>query len=173
MQSNIPEIVLGNPVLLGVLTVLVLAVVAYQRTLTYPEYATIHTLKTVLFRALDPWARKRGRRLINDKGGREDAEFLTVWDGSARDVLTTLRSEGWDYHLVSTDKRRDGDLDDGHAVIYHDNGDQTEVYVFELDNGKTEVYGHVETATTNPEGHLSDAQTDGDAHGVISAALSQ
>jgi len=171
MQTNIPDLVLGNPILSTALLVAVLAIVAYQRTLSYREYATIHTVKTLVFRVLDPIATRRGRPLINDKGGREDAEYLTEWDGTPRDVLTTLSAEGWDYHLVSTDKRRpDGTLDSGHAVTYHDDGRQTEVYVF--DNGdSTDVYAHVETSTTDPDGHLSDPQKDGDPRGVVTKAL--
>lgn len=171
MQMNIPDLVLSNPFLLAVLTVVILALVAYQRTLSHREYATIHTVKTLVFRVLDPIATRRGRPLINDKGGRDDTEYLTEWDGTPRDVLTTLHGEGWDYHLVSTDKRRpDGTLDSGHAVTYHDDGRQTEVYTF--DNGdSTDVYAHVETSTTDPDGHLSDSQEDGDTRGVVTKAL--
>lgn len=170
MQTDIPELVLSNPALLAVLTILVLALVAWQRTLTYREYQTVHTVKTLVFRVLDPWASRRGRPLINDKGGRDDAEFLTTWDGTPRDVLTTLKSEGWDYHLVSTDKRRPSGLDDGHAVMYHDDGRQTEVYVFGVGE-KTDVYAHVEGAVTDPEGHLTEQQQDGDPRGVVGDAL--
>lgn len=172
MQTNIPDLILGNPVLLGVLTVVILALVAYQRTLSYREYQTIHIIKTLVFRVLDPLASRRGRPLINDKGGRDDAEYLTEWDGTPRDVLTTLSAEGWDYHLVSTDKRRpNGTLDSGHAVFYHDDGRQTEVYVFDNGDGTTAVYAHEETSTTDPDGHLSDPQDDGDPRGVVRQAL--
>lgn len=171
MQVNIQDLILGHPLLSAILTVVVLALVAKQATLTYPRYQKIHTIKTLVFRVLDPIATRRGRPLINDKGGRDDAEYLTEWDGTPRDVLTTLHGEGWDYHLVSTDKRRpDGTLDSGHAVTYHDDGRQTEVYTF--DNGdSTDVYAHVETSTTDPDGHLSDAQEDGDTRGVVRQAL--
>jgi hypothetical protein len=172
MQTDIPQLVLGSTVLLILLRIIIHWLVAEQARLTYPEYQTIHTVKTLLFRIADPWASRRGRPLINDKDGREDAEYLTAWDGSPRDVLTTLHAEGWDYHLISTDKRRpDGTLDGGHAVLYHDDGRQTEVYVFDAGHGMTHVYVHVETATTDPDGHLSDPQADGDPRGVVKEAL--
>jgi len=200
MQTNIEGLVLGHPVLSAILTVVVLALVAKQATLTYPRYQTIHTVKTLVFRVVDPVTRKRGtlqgtvferffqtpvagralrwldqlhgRPLINDKDNREDAEYLAAYDGTPRDVLTTLDADGWDLHLVSTDKRRpDGSLDDGHAVLYHDDGRQTEVYVFDAGHGMTHVYAHVETATTDPDGHLSDPQADGDPRGVVRQAL--
>lgn len=172
MQTNIPDLVLSNPYLSTALLVAILAIVAYQRTLSYREYQTIHTVKTLVFRVLDPLATRRGRPLINDKGNRDDAEYLAAYDGTPRDVLTTLDADGWDLHLVSTDKRRpDRSLDDGHAVFYHDDGRQTEVYVFDTGHGMTHVYAHVETATTDPDGHLSDPQADGDPRGVVRQAL--
>jgi hypothetical protein len=56
-------------------------------------------------------------------------------------------------------------------VFYHDDGKQTEAYIFANSDGSSDVYVHVETATTDPDGHLTDEQLDGDVRGRVRAAL--
>jgi len=48
---------------------------------------------------------------------------------------------------------------------------QVECYLFGNGDGTTDLYVHSETAVTDPEGHLSDRQTDGDPTGVVTDAL--
>jgi hypothetical protein len=55
-------------------------------------------------------------------------------------------------------------------VCYHDDGTQTEVYLFPSPSGNvTDVYAHVEGAITDPEAHLTEDQRHGDARGAYAA----
>lgn len=187
---------LNDPVIIAVITLVVAAVTRWQMGLSWTEYRQVHRVKRRLFPLLDrltpdqiPARLRRipvvGRVLsalfafdsfINEKGYRnDDAEYLRTDGRTVKEVWKTLVRQGGSPHLVSSIKRReepDGSgLSAAHVVWTHDDGTQTEAYLFENGDGSTDIYVHHETATTDVEGHLSDPQTDGDPRGVVTKAL--
>jgi len=166
----LPEF-LTDPVPLAVLTLILAAAVHYQRGLTWTEYREIHRLKRRLFPRLDRvWP-----HFVHEKGDVDDPEYLTTRPQSPRTVWKQLVSEGASPHVIASLKRRewpDGSVDYSvaHAVWTHDDGTQTEAYLFHAPTG-TDVYAHRETSVTDADGHLSDPQTDGDPKGVVKRAL--
>lgn len=167
--------------LLGVRTALIISLVSlaaialiyYQRTLSWTEYRTLHRLKRRLLPPLNLfWP-----HAVHDKGRVEDDEFIESWPVALRSAFTTLRDLGLEPNLASSLKRRpiapdssETELSDLSMVLYHDDGTQTEVYVFANGDGSVDVYSHHETATTDPEGHLNDEQQDADPRGVLEGA---
>lgn len=175
MQPNIPELILGHPLLSTALVVAVLAVVNYQAGLSYREFRLLHILKCRLFALMDPWARKRGRPLVKTKAGPPDApEYVTTVTATPRAVAQTI-SGAFGPHLLATAKRRQ--TVDGPQWSHsqwrqtHDDGRQTEVYLFPFGGGGTVVYAHVETQVEDPEGHLTDDVTPGDGRGAFKTAF--
>jgi hypothetical protein len=166
----LPEF-LTDPVPLAVLTLVIFAVVQYQRTLSWTEYRQIHRLKRRFFPLLDRvWP-----HFVHDKNAVDDPEYLTTRPQKPRTVWKQLVSEGASPHVIASLKRRewpDGvvDYSVAHAVWTHADGTQTEAYLFRAPTG-TDVYVHNETAVTDADGHLSDPQTDGDPKGVVKRAL--
>ena len=162
------------PLFLVALAALLRGAVAWQRGLSWYEYRTLHGVRRALFPWLD--ARLSIVRFVNHKpAGRESPEFITTVDAGVRETMDILTDGNGSVHLLSSIKRRPethGDpLTRGHAVWMHDDGTQTEAFVFANTDGTTDVYAHHEPAVTDPEGHLSEPQTDGDPHGVVEAAL--
>jgi hypothetical protein len=159
---------LTDPVPLALLTLIIAALLHYQRGLTWSEYRQIHRAKLRFFPLLDRvWP-----HFVHDKGTAEaDDEYLMTRRQSVRSVWKQLVSEGGHPHLISSIKRLpDGSLSQAHVVWTHADGTQTEAYLFHAEDG-TAVYAHNETGVTDPEGHLTDRQTDGDPKGVVRAAL--
>jgi hypothetical protein len=168
----LPDPIASDPRLYAVLLVVLALAVVAQRFLPWETYATIHRAKTVLFPLLQPYVRVL---LVSQKGGRDDAEYLTTIDDSVRGVWATLTSAGGSPHLICSVKARphpDGgrQLSSAHVVWLHTDGTQTEAFLFRVAGG-VDVYAHHETAVTDAEGHLSDPQTDGDVRGVVWDAL--
>lgn len=162
-----------HPELVVVLVILLRAGLAYQRSLSWYEYRTLHGLRRLVFPILQ-------RRLpfdsfVNTKGGRDDAEFLRTVDQPARAVAKRLRRSADAYHLLSSLKERPATHGDphsrAHVVWTHDDGRQTEAYLFQNSDGSTDVYGHIEHAVTHPIKHLTTGQRDGDPRGLITDAL--
>jgi len=174
--QDIPEFVLGNPALLVALTAVILALAQWQRTLTYREYRLAHTVKLVLFNALDDWASRRGRPLVRTKGYREDAEFVQTLHQPPRSVYQQLAG-AFDPHLIATAKARttpDGrQWSHSQLVTYHDDGKQTEVFLFDNGDGSTDLYAHFEGSVSDPAAHLTDPQRDGDVRGVLNEVLDE
>jgi len=171
----LPE-ALTDPVPLAALTLVLYALVRWQTTLTWPEYQTLHGLRRRYFAALDALGDRLGRSLVNDKGGRDDPEFLVTVSGSVKDVAKTLTRGGGSYHLLSTIKRRPGDHGDrlsaAHVVWVHEDGQQTEAYLFDNSTATVDIYAHVEAAVTDPENHVGGGeQVAGDKRQVIADAL--
>jgi len=170
-MTDIPELVLSEPLLLGALTVLVIVGAHYQRGLTYREFRYAHVAKCYLFAALDDWARKRGRPLVRTKG---DADYVETVDENARALASTLWGP-FDPHLIATAKRRRAGAGyqwtHSQFVYYHGDGTQTEVYLFANDDGTSDVYAQVEGAITDPEAHLTEDQRHGDARAAYAAAI--
>lgn len=170
---SLAETVFNTPVLLAALTVVVLAVVRYQRGMSWPEYRAVHRLKVRLAVYLDRRT-DIGVSLVNAKGLPEnDDEFVRHDDRSLKAVATDLVRAGGSYHLVNSIKVRRPEsgpqYSAAHVVFFHDDGTQTEVYLFRaLDGQGVDVYAHHETAVTDPDGHiLKTEQVDGDPRGVL------
>jgi len=167
---SVPDL-LYDPVVLAVVTVAVVALMQYQRTLSWTEYRFIHRLKV----RLAPWgARNTSFLLITHKGYRDDAEYLLTREQSVREVWQTLVGAGGSPHLINSVKERqtpDGpQFSDAH-VVWIDQGMQTEAYLFGNPDGSTDVYAHHEPAVHNADAHLDGPQTNGDPEGVVRDAL--
>jgi len=177
-MTEVPKLILSDPLLLAALTVAVIVGAHYQATLTYREYRFAHITKCYVFAALDSRARsKYNRPLVRTKDYREDhLDFVETTDGNARAVASTLWAS-FDPHLIATAKRRhtpDG-LQWAHSqwVYYHDDGTQTEVYLFDNGDGTTDVYAQLEGSIKDPEAHLTDDQRHGDVRDAYADAASE
>jgi len=162
----------NDPVLFAALTLAVVAVLQYQRTLSWAEYRRIHALKVRFLPYVD---RYTNLFVISRKGApTEDAEYLTTVSGSVGDVFKRLVKAGGGPHLINSVKVRphgDGSqYSAAHVVWTHDSGDQTEAYLFRTEHG-VDVYSHFEPSVVNVDKHLSGEQEDGDPRGVVRAAL--
>lgn len=167
------EPIASDPRLYAALLVVIALAVVAQKFLTWQTYSRIHRLKTVVFPVVQPHVKPL---LVARKGYHDDAEYLTTIDDSVRGVWATLVDGGASPHLICSVKQRplpEGgtQLSSAHAVWIHNDGSQTEAYLFVGPKGGVDVYSHAETAVTDAEGHLSDPQTDGDPRGVVWDAL--
>jgi len=161
---------LEEPILLGVLTVLIMLALNYQRNLSWPEYKTIHSLKRGVLPLIDKYT---GVFVVSRKGGREDGEYVATVDKSLRATFKQLANDGFSPHVINSIKQRPHP-DDGqaqysgaHLIKIHSDGTQTEIYLFNM-GGKCDLYAHNETAVTDPKGHLVDTnQKDGDTKDVL------
>jgi hypothetical protein len=164
MLDTLPTLLEQYPALLAALALVMRAVLAWQRSLTWYEYRTLHGLKRFVLPRLGTG--------INEKGGRDDAEFITTVDRSPRKTVGTLREAGAVLHLVCSLKRRpDGALTYAHLIFEHGD-DQTEAFLFANGDGTTDVYAHFEPGPETPLEHLGgDEQEDGDPRGVVRDAL--
>jgi hypothetical protein len=173
-MESLPNLILSDPLLTGAVTVAVLALVAWQRTLTYSEYLGAHRIKTIVFRVLDPIFRRRGRPLIRwKKYNKNDAEYVRWTPESPRKVGKIIQSD-FTPHLIATAKYRDipRGTQPAHSQYrqLHDDGAQTELILFAGIDGGTDVYAHVETSVEDVEGHLTDKQFQGDARAAFKQA---
>jgi len=162
----------NDPVLFAALTLAVLSVLQYQRTLSWAEYRRIHALKVRLLPIID---KHTNLFVISRKGTpEEDAEYLTTVSGSVGDVFKRLVKAGGSPHLINSVKVRphgDGSqYSAAHVVWTHDSGDQTEAYLFRGEDGVA-VYSHFEPSVVNVDDHLEGQQEDGDPRGVVRVAL--
>jgi hypothetical protein len=170
---NIQEIILQNPLYLGILTVAILLVFGYQHSLSYREYITLNTVKGLVFTILNPYMTAKGRPLLREKGSIQDSdEYVVTEKKPLRRVYAMLRANGFTPHLIATTKVRDGERADAQLVYVHDDGKQTEAYLFASD-GKVDIYAHVETAVFDPDGHLTDSQQAGDTRGKVLEAIAE
>jgi len=168
------DLLASNPELLALVAVVARAALAWQRGLSWSEYRTAHGIKRWVFPVLQ--RRVPVLSWVNEKGGRDDAEFLGTHDADVRAVAGQLTSAGGHLHLVNSVKRRPathGDpLSAAHVVFRHTDGTQTEAYLFANADGTTDVYAHFEPDPTRPLAHLGgDQQSDGDVRGVVTDAL--
>jgi len=160
----IPEL-FQQPVVLAAIGLVIAVAYNYQRGLTFREYREIQRFRPRVFAILDVIAPFGYRSFIHEKQHpQSDDEYLTTTDLSMRAVWQRLTGAGGSPHLISSTKRRpDGSLSKWHYVWRHEDGTQTEVYLF----GDGAVYMHHETVATDIEGHLSDGITPGDPRGVL------
>lgn len=171
-MTDIPP---SDPVLLAALTLIIAAAVHYQRGLTWTEYRSIHRLKVRYFpllQRMDPFGFSK---FVHEKRGHTDPEFVTSRNQSVRAVWKQLVAEGFSPHLICSIKKRtageETQYSAAHAVWLHEDGSQTEAYLFRFTQGRTDVYAHHETSVVDPDGHLTDPQHDGDPRGVVRDAL--
>jgi len=167
----LPDI-FNDPVLFAALTVAVVAVLQYQRTLSWAEYRRIHALKVRFLPIIDKYT---NLFVISWKNApAEDAEYITTVNGSVGDVFKRLVAGGGSPHLINSVKVRPynggSQYSAAHVVWTHDSGDQTEAYLFHAENG-VDVYSHFEPSVVNVDKHLSGEQEDGDPRGVVRSAL--
>jgi hypothetical protein len=174
---DVVTILTENPELAAALVAVLRMGLAYQRSVTYTEFRTLHAGKRALFPTLQR-VTPSGLSFVNRKGYRKnDDEYLQTADESVRAVAKRLRRAGGSYHLLSSIKRRKTlagrQYSVAHLVWTHGDGKQTECYLFRsVEDGKTDVYAHSEASVTNPTDHLDGPQPDGDPRGVVRAGLS-
>lgn len=156
---------LNQPELIAAVTLIVAAIVHYQRGLTFREYRELMRFKRRVFPILDRMQPFNFRSFVHPKGAPEaDPEHYATTDADARTVWRRLTDAGGSPHLVSSLKRRpNGMLSKWHFVWTHEDGTQTEVYVF----SDGALYCHHETAVSDVDGHLSDGIEPGDPRGVL------
>lgn len=158
----------NNPTAVVALGIVMRLARAYQADLSWPEYRAIHRVKRGVFPLLQrtvpvvSW--------VNEKRGRDDAEYVMTTPASVRETVRALREAGGTLHAVCSIKRRP----DGHGdpltaahVAWFVGDEQVEAYLFRNSDGSTDLYCHTEASIDNPLAHLSGGQTDGDAHGVL------
>jgi hypothetical protein len=173
---TIVEWLTANPWAVVALAVVMRAGLAWQRSLSWPEYRLLHGVKRRLFPILQRRAPLGFDSFVNAKGGREDAEFLRTVPASVPDVVGWLSRGDGSLHLLNSVKRRPdthGDpLSAAHVVWVHPDGTQTEAYLFANADGTTDVYAHTEPSPSRPLAHLGgEAQSDGDVRGIVTEAL--
>jgi len=169
------ETLTDHPELAVALGLLLRGLLAWQRELSWYEYRTLHGVKRLLFPTLERMAPGGFTSFVNAKGGRDDAEFLETRRATIRGTVRTLRQAGGSLHLLNSVKRRPSEHGDplsrAHVVWTHDDAKQTECFIFSNTDGTVDVYSHHEDSVTDPVGHLTDKQTDGDPRGVVREAL--
>jgi hypothetical protein len=165
MIENIETFVLGNPVIVALLTIIMILGYHWQKGLTYQEFMAVHTAKSIVFQALDSYFRSKGRPLVKIVPY-QDPDFVCSVDKSPKQVANKLLANGYSAHLISMLKiRQTGDK----QQVCHSqwskqtaNSNQIEVYLF-VSGDATEVYAHREGSILNPRKHLESKQKDGSA----------
>lgn len=161
---------LDDPKLLVILTTLIALAVNYQRSLSWTEYQTIHSLKRGILPLIDKYS---GVFVVSRKEGRGGEEYVATVEKPLRATFKELVNDGFSPHVINSIKQRphpdDGQAQysDAHLVKIHSDGYQSEVYLFSM-GGKTDLYCHVERSVTDPQGHLMDSdQQDGDVRDIL------
>ena len=173
-MTDVERLILENPALVLTLTALVAFAVHWQKGLTYREFLMAHRIKCYAFLLLDPIATRYGRPLVYTKPAAPNSdEYVRTVQDSPHEVAMQI-DDVFSPHLIATAKRRH--TVDGPQFAHsqwrqvHDDGMQTEVYLFQAAGGGTVVYAHAETRVEDPEGHLTDAQYPGDYFGAFASA---
>jgi hypothetical protein len=169
---SVVELFTANPELALAVAIVLRIVRAWQSQLTWPEYRAIHRLKRGVFPLIDRSPLGRSLSVVNPKGGREDAEYITTVEGSIKQIVKDLQQAGASLHLINALKRRPathGDpLTSAHVVwTVDDEGEQVEAFLFRNHDGTVDVYAHTEASVDRPLAHLTATQKDGDAHDVL------
>jgi hypothetical protein len=166
--------VFDDPTVYAVLVLVITAVVLYQRTLSWPEYRRLHGIKRRVLPVVD---RYTSLFVVSRKGGHDDAEYIATVQDSVRVVFGDLVNAGGSPHLINSLKIRtnpetgERQYSDAHLVWTHDDGTQTEAYLFRLDDAHVDVYAHHEPGVRDAKDHLDGEQRDGDPRGVVRKAL--
>jgi hypothetical protein len=171
---SVVDTLAAHPALVVVLAAVMRAALAWQRELSWPEYRLLHAAKRLTFPRLDAVSPGGFDSFVNDKGGREDAEFITTAAGDLQTTVQALRDGGGSLHLVSSVKRRPdehGDPLSAAHVVWNHGTDQTEAYLFRNADGTVDIYSHFEASPETPLEHLDGNQQDGDPRRVVRGAL--
>lgn len=173
-MTQLPDL-FTDPVALAVLTLIVAIVVYWQRTLTWTEYRQFHRIKQRVFPLVD---RYTTLFVVSRKGGHDHPEFVATVEDTVPVVFRELVAAGGSPHLVNALKVRvnpqtgEQQYSAAHVVWSHDDGTQTEAYLFPLDSGHVDVYAHHEDGVQDPRDHYETPdQTPGDTRGVVHRAL--
>jgi hypothetical protein len=166
---SIPETIAQNPELAVLAGIILRAILAWQRGLSWYEYRTLHGLKRLIAQRY-PRDSIGPVSLVNRKGGRDDAEYLGYSEASPREVVRELRSHGFGLHLLASLKVRPVGQASYAQLIVTDDEMQTECYLFPAEGG-TDVYAHFERSAGSIR-HLTDTdQVDGDPREVVPEGL--
>lgn len=163
-----------SPLGVAVLAAVIGAIVKWQRGLSYREVVTLQTIANRLYPVLDLVASRYGRPLTRRKRHPDrDPDFYDSLPVSPREFVREIRPP-FQPQLLSTAKwrREAGAKRFIHSqwVYYHDDGQQTHVYLWAVDGG-VEVYAHVEPSVRVPDKHHLGDQESGDARGALADAL--
>ena len=167
---SVVELLSKHPELVILLATVLRLARAYQKELSWPEYRAIHRLKRGVFPLLARTKLGNVVLLVSEKRGREDAEYIATVQGGVRETAKSLRDAGGTLHLLCPIKRRPGGrgdpLTDAH-VVWTIEGEQVEAYIFNNSDETCDIYCHTETGVSDPLGHLTNGQEDGDGYGVL------
>lgn len=165
---NLTNSILNDPLGIALVTVLVVAAWYYQRTLSWPEYQRIHSLKVKVAPVLDPYIFATSEKAYRN----ESPEYLTTYDGTPREVFEALVENGGSPHLINSVKYRQGrDFMDASVVFPVGGQEQTEAYFWGNGDGTTDIYTHCETSVIDVDGHLEEGGIPGDPRGIVRDAL--
>jgi len=123
--------------------------------------------------AVHPFVAPLGRPLIKEK---PDAEQFATTSADPDEVEQALHDR-YQRNLTSTRKyrMRNGERDWAVGSWVHDPDDtewQHHVYLFEREDGGTDLYAHKETsAEHDPYGHVTDGHSDGDPDSIARVQL--
>lgn len=165
--------ILETPEGIAAVTLAVVAVLYWQKSLNWREYRTVHRAKVLLAPLVDahtPYF------VLSEKAYRNKSpEFLATRDEGVRAVWERLCESG-SPHLISSVKVREHpeagrQYSAAHVVWTHSDQTQTEAYLFANPDGTTDVYCHHETSVADADGHLSEGGVAGDPKGVVRDAL--
>lgn len=162
---------LAEPVFVLALAFIIIVAYHYVKRMPYSEFVFLTQVKNRVFLLLDPLARQRGLRLVTTKQYRNDDEFLRTTSFSPRVLAKRFKQAGLDQHIIAGSKRRktpDGkQWAHSHYAYQHDDGTQTEVWIYPNSDNSTDIYAHNEESVFDPDGHLETPFTPGDPRGVL------
>ena len=178
MIENI-DTLLNNPYIVTGIALAVIVIYHYVKQMPYSEFVFVTQVKHRLFLLLQPLAKQRGLRLVTTKGYRENEdEFITTVDKSPKELAKQFKANNIDQHLIAGSKRRkmpNGSFQWAHThwTYQHDNGKQTEFWLFTNPDGTVDIQGHHEDSVFDPDGHLETPYTPGDPKGVLDPILEE
>jgi len=137
----LPE-VLNDPYILTALAAVITLLVYWQRTLSWSEYRTIHSLKRAVLPFVDAHT---SLFVVSRKGFRNDGEYVTTVNKPLRETFVKLSNDGFSPHLINSIKLREhpdhGDqYSAAHLVKFHDDKYQSEIYL--LMKARKQIFTH-------------------------------
>lgn len=153
------DTLLDHPAVASLLAVALLIAVVYLREVGPRRAIALDQLRTLVWRLVDPVARRRGRPLTRDKTEATD-EYIVSVDAGLLEVARLLWDAGYRWNPLATAKWRE--RVDGRrewallSVAYRESAmadDQHHVYIFRGVDGALDVYGHREASVTRPGAH--------------------
>ena len=163
--------VLNDPIGIAALTVVVVGVWYYQRSLSWREYQKLHSLKKRFAPLLSRFWLTTSEKAYRNKS----PEYLATLGQPPRHVFSTLTEAGGHPHLLNALKcreRRGGREYMVFAVVFPVGGmEQVECYVFDNGNGTCDAYVHTEPSAVDVRDHLTEGGVAGDPRGIVADAL--